>query len=343
MPIRNDELMNLIRSISPDDYQGRIPEVTRDNVQAIGLAMLTSDYEKQLNQFLDALVNRIGLVKIKDETFNNDLKWFKKGQLSYGTDIEEVFVDIINAIPFEGKNTDEPDQFEKFIPNVKSMFHRANRADVYPITITMEQLRNAFLTEGGLSALSSRIIKKLYDSDNYDEWILFKEMFTQYRTNPATPLTANQIVQVMSPETPGGNDGPDFYKALQTGVMALRFPTRQFNPANVMRKNSANELALFVKASLLPGLNVNVLARAFNMGMYSKDIPPIIPIDDFGSGLPNTFAVLMSREWPMVYDKLYEMRSAQNARGLYVNYFLHHWQVISASFFENIIFYDSLV
>lgn len=58
----------------------------------------------------------------------------------------------------------------------------------------------------------------------------------------------------------------------------------------------------------------------------------MIIVDDFGGNeTDDTVAILIDKDWFMVYDTKFEMTEQYNARHLYWNYFLHHWQVMSSS------------
>ena len=46
-------------------------------------------------------------------------------------------------------------------------------------------------------------------------------------------------------------------------------------------------------------------------------------------------AMLVDIDFPQIYDDNYKLTSFYNAEGLYTNYFLHHWQTISASCLVN--------
>jgi len=62
-------------------------------------------------------------------------------------------------------------------------------------------------------------------------------------------------------------------------------------------------------------------------------------IDNFASaGLE---AVLIDKDWYMVYDNLIKMETIRNPEGLYWNYFYHVWQVLSVSRFANAVAFVS--
>lgn len=69
-------VLNVIRQNATAVYQDRIPEATADNLHEVGDAILT--YEAQANEFVNALVNRIGLVILNNRMATNPLAALKR-------------------------------------------------------------------------------------------------------------------------------------------------------------------------------------------------------------------------------------------------------------------------
>ena len=88
-------LLNAIRNDASISYQERVPQATQDNIKEYGSAVLS--FSATTNEFLDALVNRIGKVIITSRLYKNPLAMFKKGMLDYGESIEEIFVSLAKA------------------------------------------------------------------------------------------------------------------------------------------------------------------------------------------------------------------------------------------------------
>jgi hypothetical protein len=93
-----------------------------------------------------------------------------------------------------------------------------------------------------------------------------------------------------------------------------------------------DDLYIIMDADLNAEVDVDVLAKAFNMDRTTF-LGHSLVIDGFAStGLK---AVMVDKNWFMVYDQLLKMETVRNSKGLYWNYFFHVWQVLSASRFSN--------
>ena len=108
----------------------------------------------------------------------NPLAPFKRGMLNFGDSIEEIFVNIAKAQQYTvaPPKNDPGDVFEVHIPDVKAIFHRRNMQVVYTQTINNDMLRTAFLSYRGIEDLIARIVDSMYTSDNYDEFLIMKEL-----------------------------------------------------------------------------------------------------------------------------------------------------------------------
>jgi hypothetical protein len=169
----NISILNTIWTNASTNYQDRIPQATRDNIQAVGNAIL--NYAAAKNEFLDALVNKIALQLVSSKMAKNKLAEFKQGKIEYGSDIEEIFTNIAQAQSFDVPKA-EAEVFKRKQPDVRAMFHRVNRQDVYKVTIEEGQIKRAFYSSDGLGKVVASIINSLYSGDNYDEYVLMKQL-----------------------------------------------------------------------------------------------------------------------------------------------------------------------
>jgi hypothetical protein len=87
-------VLNDIRAIASTAYQDRIPVATRDNIVAVGNAIL--EYDPTYNEFSN-LLNKIGMTIVNNALADNVLAQFKGAPLPYGTTVEEIWVEQAKA------------------------------------------------------------------------------------------------------------------------------------------------------------------------------------------------------------------------------------------------------
>lgn len=322
-------MMNAIRAEASTEYKERVPEATADNIKAVGNPILT--YAPTFNEFASALVNRIAFTVISSKMYNNPLKMFKRGLLEVGETIEEIFVALIKAEPYYLENdlgmTDAEDLLKRRLPEITAVFHRRNRQDKYPVTVSYDDLRTAFVSWDGVDNLVKRIIEQLYSSDQYDEFLLMKNIFFEAGTRGA-------LAEVQIPEITDKASTEEAVISMRTAMQNVGFMSPSYNYMHVPTYSNLEDLCLFILPDFNSRMDVQVLAAAFNIDKAAF-LSRVIVVDDFG-GLENAGvkAILADKDWFMVFDNLLTTRQADNAARLYINWFLHHWQTLSYSPFK---------
>lgn len=324
----NITLLNTVWENASTGYQDRIPLATRDNITTVGNAIL--NYSADTNEFLNALVNRISLVMISSKMAKNKLAMFKKGMLEYGADVEEIFVKMAQASTFDVA-TAEAEVFKRQKPEVLAMFHRVNREDKYKTTIEEAQIKRAFLSSDGLGKLVAAIVNSLYSGDAHDEYILMKNLVADYFTNVDAGESNHKFIEV--PKVVDQATAQEFMRAVKQTSTDFTFMSTNYNSAGVMTKSEKSEQVLLIHKNVDTNVSTDLLAWAFHGDNFDPNIQKVV-VDDFGE-LPNTQAVLVDKDFFMVWDKLYKTTNQYNGEGMYWNYWLHHHQLLSTSQFQN--------
>lgn len=344
------EILNTIRDNATVNYQNYVPYATpdADSIRKIGAIIM--DYPALQNEFLSALVNRIGRVMVTSKTYENPWAMFKKGFLEFGETIEEIFVNIAKPFQFDPAVA-ETDVFKREIPDVRSAFHIMNYQKYYKTTISNDQLRQAFLSWEGITDLIARIVDSMYTGANYDEFQTMKYMLARYildgRMYPVTiqALTSANMNSIVS--------------GIKGISNKFEFLSDAYNPAGVKTYSVKNDQYMLVNSDFDATMDVEVLAAAFNMSK-AEFLGHRVLVDSFGSldtaRLAELFAndpnyeeidssdlelldsipaVVVDRNWFMVFDNFNNFTEQYNGQGLYWNYWYHVWKTFSVSPFAN--------
>ena len=343
-------ILNTIRKNATQYYKDYIPKATKapESVKEIGGIIM--DYPALQNEFLSALVNRIGMVIITSKMYDNPLSVFKRGLLELGETVEEIFVEL--AKPFEyDVETSEKEVFKREIPKVLSAFHTLNYKKFYKVTVQQNELRQAFLSWDGITDLITKIINNLYSAAAYDEFQTMKYMI-------AKQLLNGRMYPITIPEVSKENI-EDIVTEIKGTSNDMEFMSNKYTITGVRNFNTKNEQYLIVNSKFDAKMDVNVLASAFNMNK-AEFLGHKILVDGFGSldierlndlfkndptyteigqsdldALNQIPAIIVSENYFMIFDNLNEMTEIYNGQGLYWNYFYHQWKIFSISPFEN--------
>lgn len=341
------DILNVIRQNASYDYQQNVPEVTQaSDIPKVGEIIYGTP--AFANQFINALVNRIAIVRVQSATFNNPYSVLKKGYLEYGESIEDIFVSIAKAVDFSAEKATKR-EFQRTIPDVRSAFHVMNWRVMYPVTIQDEDLRMAFLSIEGVQNLIAKIVDSVYTGAEYDEFLLFKYLLIKAIAHGK-----------MYPSSIG--DGTDLKEsAVQFRAYSnvLPFMSTYFNESGVKNNTPKERQVIFMDALFNAQFDVNVLASAFNMDKadfmgrlflidnwtdFDNERFDVIRENSDGieevtaeelALLANVKAVILDENWFQVYDNNNKFTETYVKSGLYWNYFYHTWKTVSNSPFAN--------
>ena len=334
------DMLNAIRNDLPASYKARIPEATKDTIKEYGNSL--KQFPVVMNAFVDVLINKIGLTVIKNKSYTNPLKMFQRGDLEVGEVIEEIFVDIVKAKVYspEAPANNLGDVFQINKPNVKARYHVVNSQLVYPITINKAELLRAFRSVAYFEEFVSKIFESVYASEELDEFLQTKELIQNYKTAPENGSAVNRFYDVKVNPVTDEASAKDLARVIRQYSNDLMFMKNKFNYAGVTTHTPKEDQVLIVNTKVDAYLDVDVLAYAFNMNKADPEaiLGKKVVIDDFGDeDDTETLALLVDRDWFMIYNQLYEVQEQDNALHLYYNRFLHVWKAYSTSQFANAI------
>ena len=344
---RTIDILNIIRNNASMEYQRDVPEISDvADIPAVGEAICGNPTRS--NEFINALVNRIGLVMVRSATFNNPYAMLKKGFLEFGDSVEEIFVELAKVVEYSADQA-ESRELKRTVPEAYSVFHLINWRVLYPVTVQKQDLKKAFLTAAGVEEMIIRIIDSIYTAAAYDEFLLFKYLLIK-------GVTRGEIEQ-------SGVDTSDIRNAavaFRGTSNAYTFISKNHNFAQVKNNCPKERQVIFMASDFNAQYDVDVLASAFNMDK-ADFMGRLLLIDDFTtfdnerwetirensdmveevteeelSAMGTVCAILADEEYFQVYDNESEMEDTKVAAGLYWNYFYHNWKVVSVSPFANI-------
>lgn len=344
------DVLNAIRNNATNNYRDYVPYATPDAESIREIGTIIMDYPALQNEFLNALVNRIGLVLITSKMYSNPLAVFKRGTMDFGETIEEIFVELAKPFQFDPAVA-ESQIFKREIPDVRSAFHVMNYQKYYKETIQNEQLRQAFLSWEGITDLIAKIVDAMYAGAAYDEFLTMKYLLAKMILN-------GRLYPVTIPQPVAAN-AATIVTQIKDVSNRWEFMSTNYNIAGVHTHVSKNDQYLIVNSNFDAVMDVSVLAAAFHMEK-AEFMGHRILVDSFGSldldrlnvlfgddptysaptsaqltALDAVPAVLVDKNWFMIIDNMYKFTEQYNGEGLYWNYWYHTWKTFSVSPFAN--------
>lgn len=347
------DILNVIRQNASYDYQQNVPVVNKaSDIPKVGEVIYGTP--AFANQFINALVNRIAIVRVQSATFNNPYSILKKGYLEFGETVEDIFVSIAKAVDYTPEKASAR-EFKRTLPDVRSAFHTMNWRVMYPVTIQDEDLRQAFLSIDGVTDLIAKIVDSVYTAAEYDEFLLFKYLLIKSISHgKMKPIAIESDTDLRKSAV-----------AFRSASNILPFMSSEYNEAKVKTNTPKGRQVIFMDAKFNAQYDVNVLASAFNMDKadfmgrlflidnwteFDNERFDIIRANSDGieeitdkelALLNDVKGVLIDENWFQVYDNNNKFTEQYVASGLYWNYFYHVWKTVSSSPFANAIVFVS--
>lgn len=327
------KVFNVVRKNASKVFMETVPSATEDNIATISNILFNDAYQPMLNEFVNNLINRIGLTIVRNKTFNNPLSILRKGSMPLGTDIQDLYENPAEAEQYELSNTEMAKLLTITDPDTHVAYYRRNRKDLYTKTISRENLQGAFVSWEKFEDYISAITTSLYSGNYIDEFELTKSLVDgAYDNDKVIVETIDAVVDETSARK--------FVKKVRSLFSKMKLPSTQYNAyskfsgakGKIKTWTDEDRFVLIVTADLMAEVDVEVLARAFNID-NTKFLGRVIEVDKFEN--EEIQAILCDESWFQIYENIMRFDEFYNARVMAWNEYLHVWQTYAICPFAN--------
>ena len=279
------------------------------------------------------LATRIGKVIAHRNILTNKLAPFKMENMPLGYTMEEYFVECAKEHEYNQADA-ENTLFKRSLPDIKTAFYVVNRKSYYPATITDDDLRKYFVTWDGVNSLIARIVDSMYNGDNKDDYNYMKSALVSHYENGHMKIVNTSAVT-------DTDTAKELARKITEYVSYLTEPTNEYNAMAVTKQNDYEDIYVILNGKTNSYLNIDWLAQTFQLE-FAQFKTHVLVLPTLPSTAQGTIeAIVCDSEIYRVFDQKYSVGVAYNAKGLYWNYFLHHWEGIATSRFANAIAFVS--
>lgn len=302
---------------------------TKDNF--VELSNIIFNDQNLRTQLAFELYDKIGLTYVASNAYRNQLKMLKKDVLNNGAIVEEIAMDKIEPMPYNPEVNWQL-TLKNYLPTYAEIFHKLNRAQVYPLSNIIPILKRASTSEATFLQVLNEQLELLSSSNEIDEFEAFLQLIFYIATDRAYPIEVNALSDDASYK--------DFVALVNTYANNLTFASRDYNMLNFKRATPLERMIFITTSEVSAHMNVYVNAPAYNLEFVKilTERTIIVP------SLPeNCIGLLMDDRLAQIYDVLYATDSNHNGLTMSDNQFLHVQQIISSSLqFNAIAFYTSV-
>jgi hypothetical protein len=325
------EVASAMYRVSSPNFQSTIGDP--NEVSSLEFMNGLLEYPDSLGVEFMNLATRIGRVIAHRNILTNKLAPFKMANMALGYTMEEYFVECAKEHEYDQADA-ENTLFKRELPDIKTAFYVVNRKSYYPATITDDDMRKYFVSWDGVNSLIARIVDSMYNGDNKDDYNYMKSALVKHYENGLMKIVKTSAVT--DTET-----AKELARKITEYVSYLTEPTNEYNAMAVTKQNDYEDIYVILNGLSNSYLNIDWLAQTFQLEFAEFKahvlVLPTLPSTNQGT----IEALVVDSEIYRVFDQKYSVGVAYNAKGLYWNYFLHHWEGIATSRFANAIAFVS--
>lgn len=325
------EVASAMYRVSSPNFQSTIGDP--NEVSSLEFMNGLLEYPDTLGVEFMNLATRIGRVIAHRNILTNKLAPFKMANMPLGYTMEEYFVECAKEHAYDQADA-ENTLFKRELPDIKTAFYVVNRKSYYPATITDDDMRKYFVSWDGVNSLIARIVDSMYNGDNKDDYNYMKSALVNHYENGHMKIVNTSAVT-------DTDTAKELARKITEYVSYLTEPTNEYNAMAVTKQNDYEDIFIILNGKSNSYLNIDWLAQTFQLE-FAEFKAHVLVLPTLPSTSQGTIeALVVDSEIYRVFDQKYSVGVAYNAKGLYWNYFLHHWEGIATSRFANAIAFVS--
>lgn len=341
--------INDIRAKASNEYQASVPEVRQDTAIEVFVQPLLK-LPNLMNEFCNALVQRIVYTQFELKRFNNPLKILEGDEMPLGYLGQEIYVN-----PAQGRDYDINDfagLLKKYENDTKVQYMTINFDRQYPVTIIREKIKQAMTSWNDLETYIGALTNSLYNGAYIDEYRTTKALVANaYRENAVTIEKIDAITTKETAET--------FTEKAREMFLNFSAPTSKYNAwkkvggygKEIVTVTEPEDVVMIIRNDIRAKLDVSVLANAFNMDKTDL-MGKILTVEDFnvydkqGNVIydgSHIFGIMCDRRWFRIKTQDMYMEDFRNANNRSMQYYLNLIKMYQYSLFANaVVFADEV-
>ena len=269
-------------------------------------------------------LDKIGLMITLNGRYEDKLPELDSNDLPFGKDIEEYFLDLTLPQDFDFENAGE-NALKPYLPSVGEVsYSRTLGRKVIGTTVAYNNVERAAINAEAAGDMIANISAKLASSYKMYTFACKKQLLGNLATK-AESAGLSESVGVIS-DTPTGEA---FIKKVKTDVEGAMFANVNCignnglsdDKKHVIGGAEASDLVLYIKKGVMPVIEVDVEAAAYNGTKVALPVK-IKVVDDFGSNT-NVTAMLVDTRGVKLHRGYHAVRTQENAYGDFTNIFDH--------------------
>lgn len=269
------------------------------------------------DMFYNWLVGAVAMNVISNHEFNNPLEKLYSDPISQGMyviDKRTILVGAEDDYSTKEFETDVTNPFIKEKSGISVVYHKVNRHRKIRRTVSYDQIKEAFNTQGGISALVNAVINDI--SVEKSGW--------EYH-DMRSALSDPDYTTVVEFE-----DYADFNIKVRNVITDMRFydNSYKYNSALLYSPTTKDNIRIIMSEKWKTEEDIKFFTGLFNVS-YAELREMVDYVDEFDN--PDIKCIILDKRGAFFKKSLDEMRTLPNPEDLTINYFAHFWRMHSVS------------
>lgn len=260
-------------------------------------------------------IDKIGKMVMLDGSFIDKLPELDGDELPLGKTIEEYFIDLTLPEAYSNITTEGAKDVVPALPTVEACSYNYSLGrEKIKTTVPYNNVERAARSVEDASNMITKVLERLGNSYEMFKFAAKKQLIGNAA---AKAVTAGLVTTIAQPTDTATSEA--FIKQVKTDVETASFAHE--GGLNGSLIGAAPSLILYVKKGVMPVVEVEALAGAFNAEKLA--IPATVKVvDDFGSN-NDVYAVLADPRGIKLHRDYHAIRQSENADGDFINYVDH--------------------
>ena len=271
---------------------------------------------------LYGVLDKIGKMVTLDGNFQDKLPELDGEELPLGKTIEEYFIDLTMPVDFVDLSGDAATiaqgALKPYLPSVGDVSYSYTLGrKVIPTTIPYDNVERGAIDANAAGNMIAKVTQKLTDSYSLYRYQVKKQLLGNLVEKAREEGLATSVPAIIDTTS-----GENFIKQVKSDIETASFANEGNCLANTLIGASYNDdLILYVKKGVMPTIEVDVEAGAFNGTKVALPVR-IKVVDDFGAAEGVT-AMLVDTRGVKLHRGYHAIRAQENGFSDFVNMFDH--------------------
>lgn len=261
-------------------------------------------------------LDKIGLMITIDGKFQDKLPELDGAELPLGKTIEEYFIDLTLPENVDFENAGE-NALKPYLPSVGDVAYSYTLGKkVIPTTVPFNDVERAAIDAGTAGDMIAKIYQRLTNSYSLWTYATKKQLLGNMAARADEAGLSESVGDIKDTAT-----GENFIKKVKSDIEGAMFAHEGGLAKTLIGGAYSDDLILYVKKGVMPIIEVDVEAGAFNGTKVALPVQ-IKVVDDFGDQ-ENITAMLVDTRGVKLHRGYHAVRTQENAYGNFVNVFDH--------------------